>query len=113
LNASKADLLALPAALDAFNGFYETLGSFVLVAPSRLLWLAGLGALLVAGAFVWLVVFVPCPLVLNEGLLHTLHLWPENEIVTKRIVDGGHVAGRYGAAKRAAGRQNLSSVDQR
>jgi predicted transporter len=26
--------------------------------------------------FVWLVVFVPCPLVLNEGLLRTLHLWP-------------------------------------
>jgi len=27
-------------------------------------------------AFVWLVVFVPSPLVLNEGLLRTLHLWP-------------------------------------
>lgn len=26
--------------------------------------------------FVWLVVFVPSPLVLNEGLLRTLHLWP-------------------------------------
>jgi len=54
----KADLLALPAALDGFNGFYETLGSFVLVAPIRLLWVAGLGALLAAGAFVWLVVHV-------------------------------------------------------
>jgi alginate O-acetyltransferase complex protein AlgI len=29
-----------------------------------------------AVAFAWLVVFVPCPLVLNEGLLRTLHLWP-------------------------------------
>ena len=36
--------------------------------------------------FTWLVVIVPCPLVLNEGLLRTLHLWPENDIVTKRIV---------------------------
>jgi hypothetical protein len=28
-------------------------------------------------AFVWLVVFVPSPLVLNEGLLRVLHLWLE------------------------------------
>jgi hypothetical protein len=28
-------------------------------------------------AFVWLVVLAPAPLVLNEGLLRTLHLWPE------------------------------------
>ena len=27
--------------------------------------------------FVWLVVFVPSPLVINEGLLRVLHLWPE------------------------------------
>jgi len=27
--------------------------------------------------FVWLVVLVPVPLVLNEGLLRVLHLWPE------------------------------------
>lgn len=26
--------------------------------------------------FVWLVVVVPAPLVLNEGLLWVLHLWP-------------------------------------
>jgi hypothetical protein len=30
---------------------------------------------LMAG-FVWLIVFVPSPLVLNEGLLRVLHLWP-------------------------------------
>lgn len=28
-------------------------------------------------ALVWLVVFAPAPLVVNEGLLRTLHLWPE------------------------------------
>jgi hypothetical protein len=27
--------------------------------------------------FVWLVVFMPAPLVLNEGLLRVLHLWPD------------------------------------
>jgi len=54
----RADLLALPAALDAFNGFYDTRGSFVLVAPIRLLWVAGLGALLVVGTGGWLVVRV-------------------------------------------------------
>jgi len=28
--------------------------------------------------FVWLVVFVPSPLVLNEGYLRALLLWPES-----------------------------------
>jgi len=28
-------------------------------------------------AFAWLVVIAPVPLVINEGLLRTLHLWPE------------------------------------
>jgi alginate O-acetyltransferase complex protein AlgI len=28
-------------------------------------------------AFTWLVVLAPAPLVVNEGLLRTLHLWPE------------------------------------
>ena len=28
-------------------------------------------------AFAWLVVFVPSPLVINEGILRTLHLWPK------------------------------------
>jgi D-alanyl-lipoteichoic acid acyltransferase DltB (MBOAT superfamily) len=26
--------------------------------------------------FTWLVVFVPCPLILNEGMHRVLHLWP-------------------------------------
>ena len=29
---------------------------------------------------------MPSPLVLNEGLLRTLHVWPEHEIVTQRFV---------------------------
>jgi hypothetical protein len=33
-------------------------------APARMLW-------------VWLVVFAPVPLLINEGLLRTLHLWPK------------------------------------
>lgn len=28
-------------------------------------------------AFAWLVVFAPVPLVINEGVLRTMHLWPE------------------------------------
>jgi hypothetical protein len=28
-------------------------------------------------AFAWLIVFVPAPLLINEGLLRALHLWPE------------------------------------
>ena len=38
-------------------------------------WLKGRARLSVV--FVWLVVFVPAPLVINEGLLRTLHLWPD------------------------------------
>jgi hypothetical protein len=58
LALSKADLLALPAALDAFNGFYTTYGSLVVVSPMHLLWVAALGALLLVGALTWLVVRV-------------------------------------------------------
>ena len=36
--------------------------------------------------FVWLVVFVPSPLVLNEGLLRVLHLWPQENTVAKTVV---------------------------
>jgi glyoxylase-like metal-dependent hydrolase (beta-lactamase superfamily II) len=50
----KADLLALPAALDAFNGFYATHGSLVLLSPLHLLYVAVLGAVLVVGALTWL-----------------------------------------------------------
>lgn len=35
--------------------------------------------------FVWLVVFVPSPLVLNEGLLRVLNLWPEQDRIV--VVD--------------------------
>lgn len=54
----KADLLTLPAALDAFNGFYATHGSLVLLSPLHLLWVVLLGAVLVVGALVWLSVRV-------------------------------------------------------
>jgi len=50
----KADLLALPAELDAFNGFYATHGSFVLLSPLHLLYVAALGAVLALGALAWL-----------------------------------------------------------
>lgn len=49
-------------------------------------------------AFAWFVVFAPAPLVLNEGLLRTMHLWPEpmghfgsqraNKVDAQR--EGGH-----------------------
>jgi glyoxylase-like metal-dependent hydrolase (beta-lactamase superfamily II) len=54
----EADLLALPTALDAFNGFYATHGSLVLVSPIHLLWVAAFGALVVVGALAWLAVRV-------------------------------------------------------
>jgi 3-polyprenyl-4-hydroxybenzoate decarboxylase len=37
--------------------------------------------------FVWLMVFVPSPLVINEGLLRTLHLWPEPPQVAQADID--------------------------
>src|SRR5258708_204929 len=35
------------------------------------------GRPILLASFAWLVIFAPAPLVLNEGLLLTLHLWPE------------------------------------
>jgi glyoxylase-like metal-dependent hydrolase (beta-lactamase superfamily II) len=54
----KADLLALPAALDVFNGLYATHGSLVLLSPRHLLYVVVLGAVLVVGALAWLSVRV-------------------------------------------------------
>jgi len=39
--------------------------------------------------FTWLVVFVPAPLVLNEGLLRTLLIWPEQDVVAQNRDGGG------------------------
>jgi hydroxyacylglutathione hydrolase len=54
----KADLLALPAALDAFNGFYAADGSLVVLSPLHLLYVAAFGAVLGVGALAWLSVRV-------------------------------------------------------
>jgi len=40
-------------------------------------------------AFVWLVVFVPSPLALNEGYLRGLQLWPDSNLICIRTPGGG------------------------
>jgi len=50
LALSKADLLALPAALGKFNGFYTETGGFVIMNPMHNLMAAALGALIVLAA---------------------------------------------------------------
>jgi glyoxylase-like metal-dependent hydrolase (beta-lactamase superfamily II) len=47
LALTKADLLALPAALQGFNGFYTERGAFVMENPLRLLLISGAAFLLV------------------------------------------------------------------
>lgn len=54
LPLSKADVLALPAALQAFNGFYSDNGGFVIMNPIRNLLVMGIAAILVLGALVFL-----------------------------------------------------------
>lgn len=56
LQLSKADLLALPDAVDHFNGFYTERGSFIMMDQIRVLIAEVIVALLVLGALVWLVV---------------------------------------------------------
>jgi hydroxyacylglutathione hydrolase len=51
LELTKNDLLALPAALRKFNGFYTETGPFVIENPLRLLIAAALTAVLVLGIF--------------------------------------------------------------
>lgn len=53
LALAKADLLALPGALRAFNGFYTTTGTFVLENPNRILVAAGIGLFLVLAGLVF------------------------------------------------------------
>jgi hypothetical protein len=36
--------------------------------------------------FVWIVVLAPAPLIMNEGLLRTLHLWPEQVCTAPALV---------------------------
>lgn len=54
LPLSKADVLALPAALQAFNGFYSDNAGFVIMNPIRNLLAMGVVAILVLGALVFL-----------------------------------------------------------
>ena len=37
-------------------------------------------------AFAWLVILAPAPLIMNEGLLRTLHLWPEQVSVGRTMI---------------------------
>jgi glyoxylase-like metal-dependent hydrolase (beta-lactamase superfamily II) len=56
LEMRKEDLLALPAALSGFNGFYSTSGQFVMMHQMRLLILFSSAAILVVAALIWLLV---------------------------------------------------------
>ncbi len=59
LAMTKADLLALPAALHSFNGFYSETGKFVIMDPIRNLEvMAGLALLVLAGLITGLVLFI-------------------------------------------------------
>jgi hydroxyacylglutathione hydrolase len=56
---TKADLLALPAAVSGFNGFYTTSGGFILMNSMRVLIALAVGALVVVIGLVWgLVLFL-------------------------------------------------------
>jgi hydroxyacylglutathione hydrolase len=56
LALGKDDLLALPAALASFNGFYSSSGRFTIMNPNRNLLLMAVAALLVIGALLTLLV---------------------------------------------------------
>lgn len=53
---SKDDLLALPAAVKSFNGFYTTTGQFTMMNSIRLLIAFAIGLVVVLVAIVWVVV---------------------------------------------------------
>jgi len=56
LQLTKADLLALPAAVHSFNGFYTTSGQFVMMNSMRMLYLYAGIMVIVLAVFVWLLV---------------------------------------------------------
>jgi glyoxylase-like metal-dependent hydrolase (beta-lactamase superfamily II) len=56
LQLTKADLLALPAAVHRFNGFYTTSGQFVMMNSMRMLYLYAGVLVIVLAVFVWLLV---------------------------------------------------------
>ncbi|HEY0701736.1 MAG TPA: MBL fold metallo-hydrolase [Candidatus Acidoferrales bacterium] len=53
LQLSKNDLLALPAALDQFNGFYTQSGQFVMMNQNRVLGAEAFAALLILVMIIW------------------------------------------------------------
>jgi hypothetical protein len=53
---TKADLLALPAALASFNGFYSESGGFTMINSLRILEAIGIGALILIVGVIWLLV---------------------------------------------------------
>jgi glyoxylase-like metal-dependent hydrolase (beta-lactamase superfamily II) len=56
LPMTKADLLALPAALASFNGFYGESGGFTMIDSLRILEAIGVGALIIIIGAIWLLV---------------------------------------------------------
>jgi hydroxyacylglutathione hydrolase len=56
LQMTKDDLLALPAALRSFNGFYTVRGKFIMMNSIRILIVCGIFILAVVVALVWLLV---------------------------------------------------------
>jgi hydroxyacylglutathione hydrolase len=57
LQMTKADILALPAAVERFNGFYSHIGKFVFIDTMRMLALFAAGALVILVALIWTAVF--------------------------------------------------------
>jgi glyoxylase-like metal-dependent hydrolase (beta-lactamase superfamily II) len=56
LQMTKEDLLALPAAIKSFNGFYTTTGEFTMMNSMRVLIVEAVGLLLALIAAVWVIV---------------------------------------------------------
>jgi glyoxylase-like metal-dependent hydrolase (beta-lactamase superfamily II) len=56
LQLTKDDLLALPAAVHSFNGFYTTSGQFVMMNSMRMLYVYAVVFLILLTAFVWFLV---------------------------------------------------------
>jgi glyoxylase-like metal-dependent hydrolase (beta-lactamase superfamily II) len=56
LPMTKADLLALPAALESFNGFYTRSGAFTMINSLRILEAFGIVVLIVVAGGLWLLV---------------------------------------------------------
>jgi glyoxylase-like metal-dependent hydrolase (beta-lactamase superfamily II) len=56
LQLTKEDLLALPAAVHSFNGFYTTNGQFVMMNSTRMLYLYAGGLLILLAVFVWFLI---------------------------------------------------------